>query len=355
MPKPTAAKIHPRLEQLVHEAAALGASDLFLVAGEPLTVRIGREIQRTEGEILSAGEISEMAVAAFGAEHLAKLGTDFTHPQRLWLLPGEEMLVRMNGGSCWGEHTIHVQLSTPEIADVEQLRVPEAILKAALGPSGLIVFSGRWGSGKSTTARSVVDYINANRACHIFTVEDPIYVRFIPKKALVRQSEIGMDAHSVAWALRTQFLQDVDVLYVSHIKDLDGLGGCIAGAETGHLVLTDLGAVDRPQAVLQRIIDAYPVNEHQAYAKVLAKVMRAICCQKLLPGTNGRRVAAYSVLIPDEEMRKAITECRDPMVRESPMPPECQTMEQAIQRLLEQGDITAETAQKALEEVATAQ
>lgn len=344
------ATIHPKLEQLVRESSALGASDLFLVPGEPLTLRVGGRIQRTEGEILSAAEISEMAIAAFDAERLAKFGTDFPFPQRMWMLPGEEMLVRMNVTSSLGDHTIHVQLSRPEIADVHQLRVPEAVLKAALSSSGLIFFSGKWESGKSTTAHSVVDYINANRACQIYTVEDPVYVRFTPKKALVRQCEIWTDAPSVAWALGTMISQEIDVLYVPLIKDLESLEVCIACAEKGYLVISEM-LMQRPQDLIERIVEAYPENQQQGIAKVLARTLGAVCCQKLIPGTNGRLVPAYAVLIPDEEMRKAIAEGRDPMRRDSPMPPECQTMEQAIRRLLEQGDITAETAERTLSDI----
>lgn len=356
-----------KLEQLLREAEAMGASDVFLVPGEPLTMRIDGQIQRTEGEVLTTADIDEMAVAAFGEDRMAAYQKSFVMPQCLWSPAGETTYgnaarsVRMFLTRSYGNDTIYAQLSTPQIVDVKQLRVPEAILKAALSPSGLIVFAGRSGSGRSTTAYSVVDYINANRACHIFTVERGMYQRFTSKKALVQQHEIGGacpaeggDAPSETWLFHAAIGQDVDVFFMNIILDMEAMNTCIAAAERRWLVLAESTVEIRPQEVIVRFIEAYPVDQQPAIAGALAKTVGAICCQKLLPGARGERVAAYAVLIPDAEMRKAIAERRDPMLRKTPMPPECQTMEEAIQRLLDQGDITAETAQKALEEVARA-
>lgn len=347
-----------RLEQLLSEGAAMGASELFLAPGEPLTVRIDGQIQRTEGEILTAADIDEMAVVAFGQDRLDLFHKDFIMPQCMWSPGGEvpyhERLsrpVRMSMVRSCGQHTISAWLSTPEIVDVEKLRVPEAVLKAALGASGLIVFSGRWGWSPETTAYSVVDYINANRACQIRTAENPIYVRFTPKRALVQQCEIGGDAPSTQWIVRAGMVSGPDVLFVSELTDLEACAACFQVAETGRLALTVMHLPDRPQWVIDRLVEAFPAEEHPLIARLLARQLRAICCPRPLPGAKGGSVAAYSVLVPDEDMRKAIAERRDPMLREGPMPPECQTMEEAIQRLLDQGAITAETARKALEEV----
>lgn len=353
-----------KLEQWLREAAAMGASDVYLVPGEPLTARVDGQIRRTEGDIVTAADIDEMAVPVFGEERMAAYHKSFARPECLWSPAGETThgnaarSVRMLLTRSYGKDTIYAQLSTPQIVDVKQLRVPGGILRAALSPSGLIIFSGRIGSGKSTTAYSVVDYINANRACHIFTAERGMYQRFTPKKALVQQHEIGSacpagggDAPSETWLFHAAIGQDVDVFFMNMLLDMDALNTCIAAAERRWLVVTEMSVEVRPEEVVERFIEAYPVDQQPAIAKALAKHVGALCCQKLLPGAKGGRVAAYAVLIPDAEMRKAIAEGRDPMVRESPMPPECQTMEQAIQHLLEQGDITAETAHEALAEI----
>lgn len=346
-----------KLEQLLREADALGASDVFLIPGEPVTMRIDGEIRRTEGEILTSAEIDEWAVATFDEERMAEFQKSFLMPQCLWSLEGaptyarEGRIVRMGLTRSCGQNTIYVSLRTPVIGDVEQLRVPKAVLNAALRPGGgLIIFSGGMASGKSTTEYSVVDYINANRACHITTAEDAIYARFTPKKAAIRQHEIGGDAPSVLWVAHAALGQSVDVFFANLIKDLDGLNAVLWAAEIGQLVVTG-SLADTPQEVIERWIDAFPENQRQLTAKTLARALRAICSQKLLPGATGGSVPAYAVMIPDEEMRKAIAEGRDPKLRESPMPPGCQTMEEAIQQLLEAGEITAETARKTLAEI----
>lgn len=346
----TAAKLHPKLEQLVRESAAMGASDLYLVPGEPLTVRTGGQIQRTDGEVLTAAEISEMAAVALGADQLATIGTSIFELHRSVLLTGE-MMVQLSVSLSCGQHTIWIQLCGPEIASVELLRVPEAILKAALSPSGLVIFAGLNGSGRSSTAYSVVDYINANRACRISTAENPVYMRFTPKKAIVQQREIGLDIPDLSFAALPEMIRDVDVFFMSEIMTLPDVNACVVTAETGHLVLTVLRVAPKPQQVIRRIIDVFPEDVRRLIAEQLAGSLSAICCQTLLPCSRGGRVAAYAVLVPDAEMRRAIAEGKDLTLRQSPMPPECQTMQEAIQSLLDQGDITAETARRALEEI----
>lgn len=347
-----------RLEQLLSEGAAMGASHVFLAPGEPLTVRVDGQIRRTEGEILTAADIDEMAVAAFGQDRMELFRKDFIMPQCMWSPGGEvpyyERLakpVRMNMVRSCGQHMICAWLSTPEIVDVGQLRVPEAILQAALSTSGFILFSGRWGWNPETTAYSVMDYINSNRACDIRTTENPIYARFTPKKALIQQCEIGGDAPSAQWVFRSGMTTGIDVFFVSELTDLEACEACFAAAESGRLAIAVMHMPDRPHWAIDRLIEAFPVDQQHLFARLISRQLRAVCCPRPLAGAHGGYVTAYATLIPDAEMRKAIADGRDPMQRESPMPPECQMMEQAIQRLLDDGEITAETAQKALAEL----
>jgi twitching motility protein PilT len=351
----TTAKL--KLERLLDEAARLGSSDAFLVPGEPLTIRIDGQIQRTDGDILSTGDIDEMAAVAFGEDRLEAFRKDFILPQCLWSPAGEQVYdrqpkpVRMNMIRSCGRNAISVHLNLPEIGDVQALRVPEAILNAALSPSGLIICSGRYGWNPETTAYSLVEYINANRACHIRTAENPIYARFTSKKALLQQCQIGSDAPSTEWVVRASMFPPADVFFVSELTNLETGEACLTAGETGRLAITVMHLPDRPQWVIDRLVEAFPVDQQMAILKVLSKHLRAICCPRPLPGANGGEVTAYAVLVPDAKMRQAMSEGKDFMARETPMPPECQTMEQAIQRSLDAGEITRNVAQQTLAEI----
>jgi len=169
-----------------------------------------------------------------------------------------------------------------------------------------------------------------------------------PKKALVQQREIGVDVPNALSGIEAARHQDLDVLLIGEIATVEELQACITTAETGHMVLTQLHA-ETPEGAIQRMIDVFPEDIRQVSRKALASVLRGVSAQRLLPKTDGKgRLAAYGVLIPDDEMRTAIAEGRDFMARKTPWPEGCQTMAEHIERLRAEGEITDETAERAL-------
>ena len=345
-----AVKVHPALEKYLREAIGKGASDLFLVPGEPVAMRVKGVIERTGGDVLGADEITAIATDALGRENLNKIGTEVAEIHRSCALEGD-LNARISVASAYGQYTIAMQICAPQVASVEQIQLPQPILDAILGQKGLVVFSGLVGSGKSTTAYSVVDYINSKSACHICTVEEPVYVRLTPKRAIVQQREVGLDVPDTISGIRTAMVQDCDVIFVMEAKSLEQLEACVAAAEMGHLVITVFHSAATPQEIVRRIVEAFPEDQRGAMRSALAGVVKVVCTQTLLPGKERGRYAAYSALIPDAEMRRSIAEGKDLLLRKTPMPAGCQTMQQAIRRLEEEGVISEETARKALEEM----
>lgn len=345
----TAVKLHPTLEKYLREAAEQGASDLFLLPDEPLTLRINGQIRRTAGEPLRAADIAEIAAAAVGKENLAAIGRDVSEIHRSCALPAE-FNGRISVASAYGQYTIAVQLAAPQIASVEEIRVPRPILDAVLGLKGLVVFSGLAGSGKSTTAYSVLDYVNANAACHICTVEEPIYVRLTPKKAIVQQREVGSDVTDPVAGIRAAVVQDCDVIFLLEVKSLEQLEACISAAETGHLVITVFHSAATPQELIQRIVEAFPDDNRNSIRLALSKNLKVVCTQTLLPGKDKGRFAAYSYVIPDREMQASIAEGKD-LPRTSTTRASCVTMQQAIEQLLAEGLVNEQSARQALNEL----
>lgn len=343
-------KLHPFLEKLVREGLEKQATDLFLVADEPPALRIKDRIERSDSASITAEQISEIARAVFSTEELESVGRETGEIHRSVALDGR-MNVRLTVASCCGQNTVSVQLGGPQVASVEQIRVPQAILDSVMKLKGLVIFSGLNGSGKATTAYTVLDYVNSNVGCHICTVEDPVYVRLTPKKSLIQQREVGLDVPDGASGVRAAIAQDADVIFVSDMKSLEQMEACIAAAETGHLVIVVFHFAATPQEVVQRIAESFPEGERSLLRRALAQSLNLACSQVLLPATNGRRVAAYSVLIPDEEMREAMAEAKDVFYRRGPMPEGCQTFDDSISQLEEDGLISSQTALKAVEKL----
>ena len=288
-----------------------------------------------------------MAREAVGQEALDSIGTKVSEIHRSAALPGEKNL-RISVASSRGEPTIVVQLSVACILNVEQARVPKPILEAVLKMRGLVIFTGLAGSGKSTTAYTVLDYVNSEVPCHICTVEDPIYAHLNPKKALVQQREIGLDVRDSLSGIRAAMVQDLDVLFLSEIKTLEEIEACLATAELGHLVITVFHAAASPQELIRRIVEAFPEEQRAPVRRTLANVLTLVCAQKLLPHVKSGRVPAYSYIIPDGDMRRAIQEGEELLPPETSTHAGCQTMAQTVQDLLDKEWITEETARQAI-------
>jgi len=339
----------PRLEKLIEEAAERDASDIFLIPGEPVAMRVPGtwEIERAETDPLTAEEVEEMAEAALGKEDLARIGKEVGDMSR-WCGRSGVANANLTVSRSLGDYTIHIRMSLLTIVPIDRIALPEAMRKILFSPNGLIIFTGLAGSGKSTTAYSAVDYINTNKPWHICTVEDPVMYPIPSKQSLVQQRCVGVDVPNTLAGIHASMRQDLDVLFINEIKTVEELEAAISVAEQGHLVITVFHAAATPEESVRRMIDVFPEDVRDVSRRAIAGRLRAVSAQRLLPKVGGSRVAAYAVLIPDDEMRKAIAEGRDFMKRDTPMPEGCQTMAEHIQRLRDEGVISEETAEKAL-------
>lgn len=337
----------PELERCLQEAADRGASDVFLLAGEPPCFRVKGCIERREGDPLSADDVREIARAAIGDERLSEIGTE-TGVQITSC--GIEGVVsgRLAAAKSCGEYTITVAILLGSVPDVAAIKVPDALVQAALSPSGFVIFAGLTGSGKTTTAYSVLEHINAQRPCHICTVEDPIATHIASKKALVQQREVGIDVPDCVSGVITAMRQDLDVLFVNEMKRVEELQACLRAAITGHMVFSHVHAATPEEAIL-RMIDVQPSETKASFCRLLSQALRAVSAQRLLPKASGKgRVAAYGVLIPDDEMRQAIADGRNVLDRDTSLPDGCQAMAEGIEQLRKDGVISEQTAKDAL-------
>ena len=219
---------------------------------------------------------------------------------------------------------------------------------AVLAPSGLVVFSGLAGSGKTTAALAAVDHVNSTLSKHIVTVQSGYYP-IESKKSLVSQHAVGEDVPDILAGIHAAFRQDLDVLFVESVADVEELEACMTAAQTGHLVITAIHALS-PEDAVQRLIDVFPAELRPVMQRDLAHYLVAVCAQQLLPRKPKGLLAAYGVLVPDDDMRRAIAEGHHFMERQGPNPAGCQTIADDIKRLHQVGDISDEIAKKALAE-----
>src|SRR5213079_590109 len=73
-----------------------------------------------------------------------------------------------------GKPAVALRLIQSTIPTFDEIGLPQSVRDLITLKQGLVLFCGPTGSGKSTSMATMVDAINAERACHIITIEDPV-------------------------------------------------------------------------------------------------------------------------------------------------------------------------------------
>ena len=294
-----------------------GASDLHIRADMPPKLRVHGELLPIMDESLSEDDsytlVKEMATDEQMAEVEKNGGADFAlaHPD------GTRFRV-----SIFKERKRYgavLRQIPSKLMTMEQLGLPPVVKELLFRPRGLILVTGPTGSGKSTTLASMLDVINQERNVHIITIEDPIEFYHVSKNSLVTQREVGDDVPSFAEAIRRALRQDPDVILVGEMRDLETIAAAITAAETGHLVFGTLHTTGAAETI-DRIVDAFPMNQQAQIRTQLAAGMQAVISQILLPklDANGEvhgRVAAFEIMTTTDAIRSRIRDNKTNMIK----------------------------------------
>ena len=332
------------LNEIMAEAFERGATDIYLLPGEPVAYRIDGELVRSTEEPMSSGAIKELAIAAVGEEDIEKLGR--TRPGIIrsgCSIPGVAD-GRLTIAKSLGQCTISIRLFPSTIPSPEEIRLPETIVELSAQSSGLIVFGGDTGSGKTTAALSLLDHINAERAVHICTVEAPVVARLTPKRAVVQQREVGMDVPDGSTGVLAAMTQGADIIYVAELRTADDVMAALTAADAGHLVITTVHG-SPPQMVVENMRQAFPEDEWASVSALLARNLLTVTSQLLLERKDGQgRIAVYDLFVPDEQIRNMIEHGANFHRPRNPDPAVYRDAKEDIAHLLEQDLITEDVA-----------
>ncbi len=295
------------LDRVLQAARQLGASDVHLKAGLPPSFRIKGDL-RTVKDVppLSREAVSEFAFAMMNPRQRDIF--EKTWDIDLAYATQDGVRYRVNVLQQRGLVGVVMRLIPPEVPSFAQLNLPSKLLELADEQRGLILVTGVTGSGKSTTLASMVDHINAGRACHIVTIEDPIEYTFRDRRSVLNQREVGFDTTSFAKALRAALRQDPDVILVGEMRDLETTEIAITAAETGHLVFSTLHTVDAVETI-NRIVSLYPPHQQIQARLQLCVVLKGVVSQRLVPRADGKgMVPAVEILMATARVRELIAD-----------------------------------------------
>ena len=232
------------------------------------------------------------------------------------------------------------------IPDWKKLGIPEQVMDLHTQTGGMILITGTAGCGKSTTMACLVDRINASRACHIITLEDPIEYLHRNNKSIVSQREIAVDTGDYLQALRACLRQAPDVIQLGEMRDLETIRTAMTAAETGHLLLGTLhtrGAVN----TIDRIVDIFPADQQEQIRIQLSSVLKTVVSQQLLPDTKGGQTPAFEIMHMNSAIRSLIRDSKNHQIAAAIAAGVSQgmvTMDSSILELYRQGTVTREVA-----------
>ena len=294
------------MEKLLASMSSLEASDLHLKVGYSPYFRVGGHLRRANMPPLPDSDYIEKMlhdlVPEVRREEYYKRGDlDFS----AWGTGGDRF--RINIFRSTGDMHSAIRRVQSHIPSFEELTLPDCYQKVAdLTMEGLILVSGVTGSGKSSTLAAMLEHVNCNRSMHIITIEDPIEYVFHSKKSIISQREIGIDVPDYHEALRYIVRQDPDTIFIGEMRDRETMLAALQSAETGHVVLGSLHVSD-VQQTFSRILEFFPRQDHAFIRASLANSLKAIMCQKLLPGIEaGSRYPATEVLLKNSVVRDKI-------------------------------------------------
>lgn len=335
------------VQEVLENIAKEEASDIFVVAGRPLTYKVHGKMHTYEEEKMLPDSCRDFVTAIYAlADH-----RDMTHFETTgdddfsFAIKGVSRF-RVSTYKQRGSYSAVIRVITFSLPSSEELEIPDTIMNLANINHGMVLVTGPAGGGKSTTLACLIDKINREQEKHIITLEDPLEFLHAHKKSIVSQREVCTDTENYLTALRASLRQSPDVILLGEMRDYDTINTAMTAAETGHVIFSTLHTIGAANTI-DRIIDAFPASQQHQVAVQLSLVLHAVVSQRLLPTVDGRLVPAFEIMILTPAIQNLIREGKthqiDGMIYNSTNE-SMLAMDTSILRLYQQGLIDKNTA-----------
>lgn len=321
------------------------ASDLFITAGVPPSIKVDGRIQPLTKQALTPEQSRDFAYSIMTEEQRKTF--DETNECNFAVHPQEIGRFRVNVFVQQGFTGMVLRVIETTIPKIEELQLPKVVSEIAMTRRGLVIFVGGTGSGKSTSLAAMIGYRNEHSYGHIITIEDPIEFVHEHNNCIVTQREVGVDTDSFEVALVNAMRQAPDVILIGEIRVRETMDKAVVFAETGHLCLATLHANNSYQA-LDRIINFFPEERRDQLLMDLSLNLKAIVSQRLIKkqGSKGRvpavEVLINTPLIADLVLKGKVNEMREVIAKSTEAG--MQTFDQSLFALYEDDLISYEDA-----------
>lgn len=288
--EPTTKLLEPYLKLMAEKQA----SDLFFVTGAPPNMKLDGKTSAIAKNPFKPGQVQKLAYSLLTDEQVE----DFEINRELNL--GFTLMnvgrFRVNIFIQRSEVSMVIRYIKWEIPSIDELLLPPVLKQIVMEKTGLVLVVGSTGSGKSTTLASMINHRNYQEGGHILTIEDPIEFVFTHNKSIISQREVGIDTLSYENALREALREAPEVIMIGEARDRETMQAAINYADTGHLCLTTLHAVNSNQA-MDRIMNMFPTDMREQLLMDLSLNLKAVISQRLVPAMSGKLACAVEVMM----------------------------------------------------------
>lgn len=335
-----------KIQAILESAVKAGASDVFIVAGLPVSFRHNGLVEKEEEARLLPDDTQLLLTQIYelaGNRDITRLDKkgddDFS-----FAIPGLSRF-RVSAYKQRNALSAVIRVITFQLPNPGDLGIPEHIIHLGEQNKGMVLVTGPAGSGKSTTLACIIDHINQTREGHIITLEDPLEFLHRHSRCIVSQREINVDTENYITALRAALRQSPNVILLGEMRDYETINVAMTAAETGHLLFSTLHTIGAANTI-DRIIDVFPANQQRQIAVQLSMTLNAVISQQLVPTVDGRVVPAFEIMTVTPAIRNMI---RDNKVHQidgiiySSAREDMISMDNSLLALYKQGTISRET------------
>ncbi|MBR6114893.1 MAG: PilT/PilU family type 4a pilus ATPase [Oscillospiraceae bacterium] len=332
--------------EILRKAVADSASDLFLVAGLPVTFKCGGRQQRQGSDIMKPDAIGALVDEIYTIARRDRTNLERNVDDDFSFAVPQLGRFRVNVFRQRGSLAAVIRIIRFGLPDPVKLGIPESVLSLADNKKGLVLITGSAGTGKSTTLACMIDRINRSRDSHIITMEDPIEYIHRHERSIVTQREISIDTPGYLESLRSALRESPDVILLGEMRDYDTISAAITAAETGVLLLSTLHTSSAANTI-NRILDVFPANQQKQVKIQLAQLLRGVVCQQLVPSVDGGQIPVFEILKPNVAIQNMIREDKLHQLESAMQAGAAEgmcTMDGSLLQLYREGRITRDTA-----------
>ena len=337
-------ELKPLLEQMIE----VHASDVFIIAGLPLSYQASGVHVRTDSGALKPAD-TEAAVRSIynlAGRDINIFCNSVNHDDDFsFAVPGVGRF-RANIFRQRGSFGAVIRVIPFGLPDPVKMNIPDSVMRLASVSKGLVLVTGPTGSGKSTTLACLLDRMNHERTGHIITMEDPIEYVHSHGTCIITQREIPTDIANYAEALRSAMRESPNVILLGEMRDAETIGTAVNAAEMTQLVLSTLHTTSAADTI-ERMIDAFPANQQRQMRIQLSMVLQATVSQQLVPMVDGGTIPVFEIMQMNTAIRNLIREEKayqiDSVIASNGAVG-MQTMDQALFQAVREGKVAKETA-----------